>query len=181
MPNTLPRALIFLAALALTLEALLPLVAPSAARGDDSPPAAQAPVGDPALASLEAQLYTAINGIRAQHHRVTLTRDPTLDRAARGHALDMATRHYFSHETPEGLNPVDRIQRAGATDFTLAAENVGMTSKRNPNQEIVQGWMHSPAHRENLLAPAFNATGLGIARAADGTYYYTQVFATFPR
>lgn len=178
MPNTLPRALIFLAALALALHALLPLVAPSTAGGDDTPPAA--PV-DPALAALEADLHAAINAIRAQHHRVALTRNPALDRAARGHSLDMATRRYFAHDTPEGLNPVDRIQRAGATGFTLAAENVGMTTKGNPNHEIVEGWMHSPMHRENVLTPAFNASGVGIARAADGTYYYTQVYATFPR
>lgn len=180
MPNTLPRALIFLAALALALHALIPLVAPSTARGD-TPPAAPAAPPDPALAALESDLHAAINGIRTQHHRVALTRNPLLDRAARGHARDMATRRYFSHDTPEGLNPVDRIQRAGASDFTLAAENVGMTTKGNPNHEIVQGWMHSPMHRENVLAPAFNASGVGIARAADGTYYYTQVYATFPR
>ncbi len=177
MPNTLPRALIFLAALALALHALIPLVAPSTARGD-APPAAPE---DPGLASLEAGLHATINGFRAQHHRVALARSAVLDRAARGHARDMAARRYFSHDTPEGLNPVDRIQRAGASDFTLAAENVGMTTKANPNEEIAQGWMHSPMHRENLLAPAFNATGVGIARAADGNYYYTQVYATFPR
>jgi uncharacterized protein YkwD len=177
VPNTLPRALIFLAALGLALYALVPLVAPSTARGDTSPAAPE----DPALAALEADLHAAINAIRTQHHRVALTRNPMLDRAARGHARDMATRRYFAHDTPEGLNPVDRIQRAGATDFTLAAENVGMTTKGNPNHEIVQGWMHSPVHRENVLAPAFNACGVGIARAADGTYYYTQVYATFPR
>ena len=34
---------------------------------------------------------------------------------------------------------------------------------------------------ENLIAPAFNATGVGIARRADGTLFYTQVYVTFPR
>lgn len=180
MPNTPARALLFLAALAFALQVLIPLVAPSAARGD-TPPAAPAAPEDPRLAALETDLHAAVNGIRTRHHRVALARSAVLDHAAREHARDMASRRYFSHDTPEGLNPVDRIQRAGARDFTLAAENVGMTTKRAPNQEIVQGWMHSPTHRENLLAPAFNATGVGIARATDGTYYYTQVFATFPK
>jgi uncharacterized protein YkwD len=93
----------------------------------------------------------------------------------------MATRRYMSHDTPEGLNPVHRIQRAGADGFTLAGENVGMTSRGDPNNEILQGWLLSPVHRDNLLAPAFNATGLGIARSADGTWYYTQVYVTYPR
>ena len=65
--------------------------------------------------------------------------------------------------------------------MTLAGENVGLTNRPNPNREIVEGWIASPVHRANLLHPAFNATGVGVARAADGTLYYTQVFVTFPR
>jgi uncharacterized protein YkwD len=93
----------------------------------------------------------------------------------------MATRGYLSHDTPEGLNPVHRIQAGGVQDFTLAGENVGMTSRAAPNAEIFQGWLASRDHFENLAAPAFNATGVGIARRADGTLFYTQVYVTFPR
>jgi uncharacterized protein YkwD len=93
----------------------------------------------------------------------------------------MATRGYFSHDTPEGANPVDRIQAGGIADFALAGENVGMTSRTAPNAEIFHGWLASPDHYENLAAPAFNATGVGIARRADGTLFYTQVYVTFPR
>jgi uncharacterized protein YkwD len=36
-------------------------------------------------------------------------------------------------------------------------------------------------HRRNLLAPAFNTTGVGTARAADGTLYFTQLYVTFAK
>ena len=36
-------------------------------------------------------------------------------------------------------------------------------------------------HRRNLLSPPFNTTGIGIARAADGSLIYTQLYLTFPR
>lgn len=136
---------------------------------------------DPALTALEAALQQDVNAVRQQHHRIELQRLAALDAVARAHSRDMATRRYLSHDTPEGLNPVDRISRGGVEGFTLAGENVGMTSLAPPNREILQGWLHSPVHRDNLLAPAFNATGIGIARAADGSLYYTQVYVTLPR
>jgi uncharacterized protein YkwD len=56
-----------------------------------------------------------------------------------------------------------------------------MTSRSDPNREILEGWLHSEDHRRNLHAPPFNATGIGIARAADGTFYYTHLYVTYPR
>jgi uncharacterized protein YkwD len=76
---------------------------------------------------------------------------------------------------------VDRLQRGGIRGFSLAGENAGQTNRADPVREILEGWQHSPDHRTNLLAPAFNATGVGVARAADGTLYFVQVYVTFPR
>jgi uncharacterized protein YkwD len=172
VPNTIPRALLFLAGFAAALWLVGPLVHPREASGETAP--------DP-NAGLAAKLHQSVNAFRTQHHLIGLARRADLDRAALAHSRDMATRRYMSHDTPEGLNPPDRMERAGAKGFTLAGENVGMTTKANPNHEILTGWQLSPVHRENLLTSAFNATGIGIARAADGTWYYTQVYATYPR
>ena len=136
---------------------------------------------DAEIASLEAALHTAINDARAERGLKRLVRDAAIDAVARGHALDMAARRYLAHETPEGLNPPARLARGGVRDITLAGENVGTTSRLNPNQEIVSAWLASPAHYENIVAPAFNTTGIGIARAADGSLYYTQLYVTKPR
>jgi uncharacterized protein YkwD len=93
----------------------------------------------------------------------------------------MAQRGYFSHQSPEGANAVDRLQRHGVTDMRLAAENLGKTTQSDPSAQIVRSWLQSPDHRSNLLAPALNFTGIGIARGADGSLIYTQVYILVPR
>lgn len=138
--------------------------------------------GDPGpFAELEAAFHRAVNGERSSRHLIGLERRSDLDRVARAHSADMARRSYLSHHSPEGVGPVDRLQQAGLQGFSLAAENAGRTNEGNPNQAILSGWLASPAHRRNLHAPPFNATGIGIARGADGSLYYTQVYVTYPR
>ena len=187
MPRTPTQAAGFVVGFWIALWLLCPGIAAaeppaapaSAVAGTAAWPASLQPSGE--FTPLETELFRAINTVRSQQGLIELRRDPVLDAVARAHSLDMAQRHYFAHETPEGLNPVDRLKRGGATGFSLAGENVGLTSRGDPNREIVEAWLASPAHRDNLLAPAFNATGVGIARAADGTLYYTQLYVTYRR
>jgi uncharacterized protein YkwD len=133
------------------------------------------------LASLEADLLARVNRVRGDHHLVPLVRRSDLDRVALAHSNDMAQRGYFSHESPEGANPLDRLQQHGVTDMRLAAENLGKTTQSDPSAQIVRSWLQSPDHRSNLLAPALNFTGIGIARGADGSLIYTQVYILVPR
>lgn len=171
MPRSLPDALGFLVGVWLALTLLLPF----AARGADGPGQAAE------LPALEDALHAGANRVRAEHHRILLERRADLDRVARAHSADMAARGYLSHESPEGLDPVDRLERGGISGFKLAGENAGQTNRADPVREILEGWQLSPTHRTNLLAPAFNAAGAGVARAADGTLYFVQVYVTFPR
>lgn len=173
MPRTPIQALAFLTGLWLALWFLLPFwAAPSASAEDDR--------GDP-FATLETQLFHNVNTTRSAHHLVSLRRDSALDEVARTHSRDMARRRYLSHTNPEGLNPIGRLQQGGVAGFAMAGENVGMTNRADPNREILDGWLASPVHRKNLMAPAFNATGVGVATAADGTLYYTQLYTSVPR
>ena len=171
MPRTLLHALAFLLGLWLALL-LWPLHAA----------AASSEAGDPAaFAKLEADFHDQVNAVRSSRHLIALRRFSEIDRIARAHSQDMARRHYLSHVSPEGRNPVDRLHAGGVTGFTLAAENAGLTSRGDPNNEILQGWLHSDDHRRNLYAPPFNGTGVGVAQASDGTFYYTQLYVTLPR
>ena len=167
MPRNLVQALAFLLGFWLAM-----LVWPFSSRADD----AAAP-----FAPLEAELDAAVNAERAARHLIALERRPELDRVARAHSADMARRAYLAHVNPEGLNPVDRLERGGVDGFSLAAENAGATNEADPTREIFEGWLASPVHRQNLHAPPFNATGIGVARSDDGTFYYTQLYVTYPR
>lgn len=190
MPQTLAQALGFLLGLALALWTLVPLWGPAAraqATGPEPIPhtapdhSAFRADADRPFATLEVDLFDSVNRTRGERHLIALSRDPALDDVARAHSRDMARRGFFSHTTPEGLNPVDRITRGGVAGFTLAAENVGKTDRADPNREILDGWLASTVHRRNLLAPAFNRTGIGIAVGSNGTLYYTQLYTTAPR
>jgi uncharacterized protein YkwD len=130
---------------------------------------------------LEARLYQEVNALRARRHLIPLERDPALDAVARAHSADMARRGYLSHVNPEGQNPVDRLRAAGIEGFSLAAENTGLTDRPDPDREILQGWIASPVHRNNLQAPPFNRTGVGVSRAASGVFYFTQLYVTVPQ
>jgi uncharacterized protein YkwD len=169
MPRSLGSAGWFFLGLWASLMLLGPLTAPWAS------------AADPELARLEAALHRSVNRFRSEQRLIALARDPAIDAVARAHSEDMVARRFFAHESPEGYNCVDRLQRSGIEGFSLAGENVGMTSKANPNQEILNGWLNSPVHRKNLTARPFNTTGIGIARAPDGTLLYTQLYLSFPR
>ncbi len=171
MPRTIGQALGFLLGFWIALW-LSPLVV-QVARAE----AASGPIHE----ELEAALLDGVNRERARHHLIPLRRNAALDRVARAHAADMARRGYAAHVNPEGANPMQRIAAGGVSGFTLAAENIGRTNLPDPNREIIEAWLASSLHRRNLLLPVFNTTGIGIARAPDGNWLYTQLYVTYPR
>lgn len=168
MPRTPGQAGWFLFGLWVALVTLVPLTAPWAYAADAE------------TARMEGRLARDVNAYRGERRLLHLRRDPRLDAVARAHSADMAQRRYLAHRSPEGDDWVARLRKAGVNDFAMAGENVGQTNKANPNHEILSGWIHSPVHHQNLVARPYNATGIGIARAADGTFVYTQLYVNFP-
>jgi len=53
------------------------------------------------------------------------------------------------------------------------AENIAYNYKTA--KIVVDGWMHSPGHRTNILG-GYNLTGIGIDKDAQGKLYFTQIF-----
>lgn len=130
----------------------------------------------------ESAFLARINQLRAEHHLIELAASPELARVARAHAEDMARRGYLAHENPEGQNPLERTQAAGVSGFRLLAENIGASTVSGDRLEsIVTEWMRSHDHRENLLNPAFNTSGIAIVEAPDGRTLVVELYATYPR
>jgi uncharacterized protein YkwD len=97
---------------------------------------------------------------------------------ARGHSYDMAIRHYFAHNSPEGSTPADRIRGVGI-GYKELAENIYMDDFRDNEalpERALKGWLASAEHRANILSPDFTEAGIGIARSSDGKAYVTQDF-----
>jgi uncharacterized protein YkwD len=126
----------------------------------------------------ETRILELVNQARKKAGLVELKLSARLAVAARGHSYDMALRHYFAHESADGVSPEQRIRGSGIA-YAEMGENIYMEDY--PNREgmperAIEGWLGSPGHRKNMLSPKFTASGVGTARAADGSTYVTQDF-----
>ena len=107
---------------------------------------------------LEKQMLDLVNQERHAAGLNTLAPDPELTQVARQHSTDMFARGYFAHDTPEGLTPFDRMNKAGVR-FLTAGENLALA----PTLSLAHtGLMNSPGHRANILRPQFGRVGIGI-------------------
>ena len=128
------------------------------------------------LQELQQRLIDLTNERRQKAGLAPLQPDPGLRTAARAHALDMLERRYFDHVGPDGRDVSDRVAILdryfiGTTGENLAeekgiavadlGEQVGLLAVK-----IVDGWMHSPEHRRNLLDERY--TDFGLAAAGQG-------------
>lgn len=123
----------------------------------------------------EQAILDLTNEARAKEKLPPLKPNATLFEAARAHSANMAKLGELNHVL-EGKNPQDRITEAGYR-AGYSGENIAFTGGRRPSpKEAVKMWLNSPPHRANILSDKFDEIGIGIARAAGGQVYYTQVF-----
>ena len=124
-------------------------------------PAAEAfpfAVGENLIAA-EADIADQINGIRAAHGLHTLGWNQYLCDTSRSWSQTSAARDHLAHD-PMALQLSDM-------------ENVAVMYN-NP-RDAVNGWMNSPAHRDNILSPYAKSMGIGVAKnAATGGYFITM-------
>ena len=150
-------------------------------------PAPRPPVKSPTLASssnLANRALELVNQVRARGTHCgdelfgpapPLTLSGMLSDVASGHANDMAQKNYFEHVDPAGHSPADRVRATGYQE-KLVGENIAYGPKTV--DEVVQGWLDSPGHCENIMDPRFVEMGLALApgRVKRGLYW-VQVFA----
>ena len=162
---------------------------PAAASGSswDTPAPAPRAGGKPtpaASANLANRALELVNQVRARGTHCgdelfgpapALTLSGTLDDVALGHANDMAQKNYFEHVDPAGHSPADRVRATGYQE-KLVGENIAYGPKTV--DEVVQGWLDSPGHCENIMDPRFAEMGLALApgRVKHGLYW-VQLFA----
>jgi uncharacterized protein YkwD len=143
-----------------------------------APPDSQRPV----LASRVLQL---VNDARARGTRCgersfgpapPVKLSGTLAGVAFGHAADMAQHNYFEHEDLTGRTPADRVRAVGYRE-KLVGENIAYGPKSA--EEVVQGWLDSPGHCENIMDSRFAEMGIAYAagQAAKHGLYWVQLLA----
>jgi uncharacterized protein YkwD len=93
----------------------------------------------------------------------------------------MACNDFFSHTGSDGSTLSSRLLAAGY-NFSWAAENIAASSSASFSaQSVVNMWMNSPGHRQNMLSENAVHIGVGFSYVGDGDAgdldaYYTADF-----
>lgn len=121
----------------------------------------------PDYAQVESAVIEMTNAFRRENKLGQVKINPKLSAAARKYAALLAKTQEFSH-TAGGTNAGDRIKAAGY-DFCGYGENLAMAAdsrgfaSRPLASSAVTGWINSPGHRANMLAPNVTEIGVGVA------------------
>jgi uncharacterized protein YkwD len=133
------------------------------------------------LHEMERKIFYLTNEVRRRHGVAALTWETSLRDVARTHSADMLSRNYFSHQTPEGRTPHERIRSGYPFGLSMTGENIWSGTGHDVGETshlarlIVNNWLSSAGHRQNLLNPEFTDLGVGVA-ARGPEVRATQVF-----
>jgi len=160
-----------LVVICISLCALLALPAGSHAAGKRTVQCAGTDVAPDAgnLATVRAAVLCLHNRDRAARGLPPLKENAKLRRAAEGHAENMVSRSFFSHDSPDGADMADRILATGyarGAGWSLGENIAWGSAELATAAEIHRAWMHSPGHKANILRRQFREIGIGIALGA---------------
>ena len=101
-------------------------------------------------------LHTEVNIVRKNNGVLPLTRNGLLDKSAQLKCDEMVSQDYWGHQSPTTGQPWYFFKKVGY-DYWKAGENLayGQINAR----EVVEGWLDSPAHKENMLDPVMADVG----------------------
>jgi uncharacterized protein YkwD len=145
--------------------------------------AGDAVVGRAPPAAVSARVVELVNAARNHGRKCgserfaaapSLSVSQKLNKAAAGHARDMARRKFFEHHGSDGSQPKDRVLRAGYLP-RLTGENIAYGPESA--EEVVAGWLASPGHCENIMDSRFQDIGVGLATGRKrAQIYWVQTF-----
>jgi hypothetical protein len=109
------------------------------------------------------EIVRLTNVQRANQGLATLTLNSQLSAAAAQKASDMFAKGYWAHVSPSGIQPWYFITESGYS-YRYAGENLARDFTEPAT--IVDAWMDSPSHKENLLNAKYQDIGIAVV---DGT------------
>ncbi len=120
------------------------------------------------------EILSLVNAYRAEEGIAPLRLSDKMCLAAEKRADELTVS--FSHKRPDGTQFHTALSEYG-TVFLICTENIaaGYQSAKS----VVDGWMNSEGHRENILSPNYNVIGIGHAYKSNDMYcnYWVQAFA----
>ncbi len=123
-----------------------------------------------------ADLLNETNAKRAENGLGDLVLNQQLSDAAVAKGTDMFKGQYWAHTSPTGKDPWSFITAAGYR-YLFAGENLARDF--GDSHSIVEAWMQSPSHRDNLLNSRYKEIGFGVVNGKYGNYETTIVVQMF--
>ena len=105
------------------------------------------------------EIVTLSNSERQAYGVPTLKLDSTLTQAALAKGADMFARNYWAHVAPDGTQPWAFFVASGY-QYRYAGENLARDFYNSKN--VVDAWMNSKTHRENLLSAKYEDIGIAV-------------------
>ncbi len=122
------------------------------------------------------RLYQLPNQEREKNGLSDLTYNDKLSQAAAKKAADMLSKNYWAHYGPDGATPWDFILSSGYS-YEFAGENLAKNFMFS--QGVVDAWMASPTHRENILKQNYTEVGYAIVNGVLNGEQTTLVVQMF--
>lgn len=121
------------------------------------------------IKAYENEVIRLVNIERAKNGVGPLKANWQLSRVARIKCEDMRDKNYFSHTSPTYGSPFNMIKNFGFT-YRTAGENIAMGQVSAA--QVMNSWMNSPGHRQNILNSNYTEIGVGYAKNS----YWSQMF-----
>lgn len=107
----------------------------------------------------EKDVISLVNQSREVSGLNRLQESPQLNEAARKKAEDIFRRQYFSHVTPDGMQPWYFLETTGY-HYAAAGENLAKSFVMA--EDAHRAFMVSPGHRANILSPLYTELGVFV-------------------
>lgn len=130
----------------------------------------------PAAASWMTEMAGLVNSERGRRGLGPLQLCAPLNSAAQTQSNHQARIGAMTHIGPDGHDHTSRVTQAGY-QWTWSGENVAAGGTTFGVAAIFGAWVASNGHLANIINPNFEHLGLARSTGADGTVYWTQVFA----
>jgi len=124
------------------------------------------------------KLYQLTNQEREKQGLSDLIYNEKLETAAKLKAQDMFSNNYWAHYGPTGSTPWDFILNAGYK-YEYAGENLAKNFLFSNG--VVNAWMNSPTHKENILRREYSEVGFAIVNGTLNGEETTLVVQMFGR
>jgi uncharacterized protein YkwD len=121
------------------------------------------------ISTYEKLIYHNANSCRVLNGLTPLEFSEKISSVSRNHSRDMAERNYFSHHSPEGTTPGERLTTS-EIKWLACGENI--CAGYNLIFDFNNAWYNSEGHRKIMLTPSYNYIGVGIYYKSDSEYRY---------